>query len=66
MGFIIKEMDPESASQEYDEGSLFVMEVLDNQGNSPRGGKRAVELRLQTMPLDEGYWLDTGIVTDAG
>ncbi len=62
VGFIIKEVDAQAINQEYDEGSLFVVDVQDNQGATPRGGKRAIELRLQTMPLDEGYWLDSGVL----
>ena len=62
MGFLLKEIDPENTSQEYDEGDLFVIDVVDSKGNQPRGGKKAIDLRLQTMALDEGYWLDTGVL----
>jgi hypothetical protein len=62
IGLQLKEIDPQSGPQEYDEGSLFVMEVMDSKGNQPRGGSKAISLRLQTMPLDEGYWLDTGVL----
>ena len=43
-----------------DEGEFSIDQVLDKQGNGV--DKRDVEIRLQTLPLDEGYWLDTGIV----
>ncbi|MDR1686476.1 MAG: virulence factor SrfB [Desulfovibrio sp.] len=45
-----------------DEGELSILSVADNAGNPVRGGGRAVEVRLQTLPLDEGYWLDTGVL----
>ena len=37
--------------------------ITDNAGNfvSPRD----LEIRLQTLPTDEGYWLDTGVVNAA-
>jgi hypothetical protein len=46
-----------------DEGELSILSVADSAGNPVRGGGRAVEVRLQTLPLDEGYWLDTGVLT---
>ncbi len=52
----------EDEASEHDEGELIVEDIKDNQGNQPKSGKRAVAVRLQTLPLDEGYWLDTGIV----
>jgi hypothetical protein len=64
VGFQLRETDIENPSQEYDEGNLFVIDVLDSKGNHPRGGKNSISLRLQTMPLDEGYWLDTGVLFD--
>ncbi|MDR1396300.1 MAG: virulence factor SrfB [Desulfarculales bacterium] len=62
IGFQLKEMDIANPNQEYDEGNLFVTDVTDSKGNQPRGGKNSISLRLQTMPLDEGYWLDTGVL----
>jgi hypothetical protein len=62
VGLQLKERDPQSGSQEYDEGNLFVIEVTGSQGSQPRGGRKAISLRLQTMPLDDGYWLDTGVL----
>lgn len=46
-----------------DEGELFIEEIQDRDGNGVN--RRDVELRLQTLQLDEGYWLDTGIVYQA-
>ncbi len=60
--FTVKEVEEENPSSEQDEGELFIQDIEDNQGDQPRGGKNAVEVRLQTLPLDEGYWLDTGVV----
>ncbi len=28
---------------------------------APRSNPRDLEIRLQTLPADEGYWLDTGV-----
>lgn len=44
---------------ERDEGEFVIEEVLDCQGNPV---SNALEIRLQTLPRDEGFWLDTGIV----
>ena len=46
-----------------DEGEFSIDSVMDRQGNSVNS--RDLEIRLQTLSLDEGYWLDTGIVTTA-
>jgi hypothetical protein len=45
-----------------DEGELSIVSVADNAGDPVYGGGRAVEVRLQTLPTDEGYWLDTGVL----
>ncbi len=56
--------DPEEQpDRERDEGELSVEEVQDRNGDAVP--LRDVEIRLQTLPLDEGYWLDTGIVYQA-
>jgi len=46
-----------------DEGELEIKEITDRAGGGIN--RRDVEVRLQTLPLDEGYWLDTGIVYHA-
>ncbi len=46
------------------EGEFSIISIVDNQGRGV--DRRDLEIRLQTLKLDEGYWLDTGIVTDAG
>lgn len=46
------------------EGEFCIDAITDNQGRNV--DRRDLEIRLQTLKLDEGYWLDTGIVTDAG
>ncbi len=43
-----------------DEGDFFIENIMDNQGNSVKSSD--LEIRLQTMQIDEGYWLDTGII----
>ena len=44
---------------ERDEGEFIIEEVLDREGNPVLG---AVDIRLQTLPRDEGFWLDTGVI----
>jgi hypothetical protein len=46
-----------------DEGEFAIDAVTDRHGNNV--DTRDLEIRLQTLPLDEGYWLDTGNVADA-
>ena len=46
------------------EGEFRIDSIVDCQERSV--DRRDLEIRLQTLKLDEGYWLDTGIVTDAG
>lgn len=46
------------------EGEFSIDAITDNQGRGV--DRRDLEIRLQTLKLDEGYWLDTGIVSDAG
>ena len=46
------------------EGEFRIDSIVDYQDRSV--DRRDLEIRLQTLKLDEGYWLDTGIVTDAG
>ncbi|MDR1947447.1 MAG: virulence factor SrfB [Desulfovibrio sp.] len=60
--FLQRGADEGTVRGDVDEGELSVLSVLDNAGNPVRGGGRAVEVRLQTLPLDEGYWLDTGVL----
>jgi hypothetical protein len=56
-----KKMSEENREEEVfkDEGEFKVGDITDrNEGGvTPRD----LEVRLQTLPLDEGYWLDTGI-----
>ncbi|MBQ7607762.1 MAG: virulence factor SrfB [Desulfovibrionaceae bacterium] len=44
---------------ERDEGEFTILEVIDCNGNPVHN---ALSIRLQTLPRDEGFWLDTGIV----
>ncbi len=48
---------------DHDEGELFIEEIQDCKGDTVN--RRDVVPRLQTLQLDEGYWLDTGIVYQA-
>ncbi|MBQ7617809.1 MAG: virulence factor SrfB, partial [Desulfovibrio sp.] len=47
--------------EEVDEGEFSIVEVVDCNGDVVN---KALEIRLQTLPRDEGFWLDTGIVYD--
>ncbi len=44
-----------------DEGDFSIDSIVDKNGNAVNN--RDLEVRLQTLQLDEGYWLDTGIIT---
>ncbi len=46
-----------------DEGEFTIDTIMDRDGNSVN--KKDLIIRLQTLPLDEGYWLDTGIISNA-
>jgi len=43
-----------------DEGEFRIEEITDRYGNPVKTSD--VDIRLQTLPLDEGVWLDTGII----
>jgi hypothetical protein len=43
-----------------DEGEFRIEGITDRSGNDVKPDN--VEIRLQTLPLDEGVWLDTGII----
>jgi hypothetical protein len=50
----------DDAPGERDEGEFEIMDITDCNGESvPRSD---LVMHLQTLPLDEGYWLDTGTV----
>ena len=50
----------ENAPNERDEGEFTIMNIVNNRGeNVPTSD---LVMHLQTLPLDEGYWLDTGAV----
>lgn len=42
------------------EGEFLIEEVVGRGGESPSG--KVLDMRLQTLPRDEGFWMDTGIV----
>ncbi len=42
------------------EGEFSIEEVTGRGGESPSG--KVLDMRLQTLPRDEGFWMDTGIV----
>ncbi|MDR0816345.1 MAG: virulence factor SrfB [Desulfovibrio sp.] len=46
--------------QERDEGEFRIEEITDQYGAPVKG--KDIQMCLQTLPLDEGVWLDTGIV----
>lgn len=45
---------------ERDEGEFRIEDITDRHGNPVK--PQDVQMRLQTLPLDEGVWLDTGVV----
>ena len=44
-----------------DEGEFFIEEAEDRDGN-PIPAADILDIRLQTLPRNEGFWLDTGVV----
>ena len=59
VGGLEDDSEDSSANLERDEGEFTIAEVEDCHGNPVLN---ALEMRLQTLPRDEGFWLDTGIV----
>lgn len=60
----VKELDDDPAGgaehSERDEGEFYIEEITDRNGDPV--DPRAISIRLQTLPRDEGFWLDTGII----
>ena len=60
----IKEIDDDTPGDmehtERDEGEFYIDEITDCNGDSVN--IKALDIRLQTLPRDEGFWLDTGII----
>lgn len=48
--------------EEKDEGEFEIIEVMGSQQNDLT---RTLEMRLQTLPREDGFWMDTGIVYDS-
>ncbi len=51
------------STEDRDEGEFTIDGITDKDGNTVN--KNDLDIRLQTLPLDEGYWLDTGIISNA-
>ncbi len=47
-------------NEDRDEGEFEILSIVDKHGSAVN--IRDVEIRLQTLQLDEGYWLDTGMI----
>ncbi|MEG2172613.1 MAG: virulence factor SrfB, partial [Desulfovibrionaceae bacterium] len=52
----------EESKDDRDEGDFIIDSIEDAQGRAVSA--RQLEVRLQTLPLHEGYWLDTGTVVE--
>ncbi len=52
-----------NTDEERDEGDFEVLDIKDK--NDEFVSRADLEFRLQTLPLDEGYWLDTGIINNS-
>ncbi len=63
VGLTLSTSNHADENMEKDEGEFEIEYIVDEQGNDVN--IKDVVIRLQTMKLDEGYWLDTGIVKDA-
>ncbi len=55
-----KEDDDNKGAAARDEGEFFIEEITGKNGETPSG--KILEMRLQTLPRNEGFWMDTGIV----
>lgn len=51
---------PDEDDESRDEGEFEIEEIVDAANENPRG--QLLEMRLQTLPRDEGFWLDTGTI----
>ncbi len=65
LSLLVRELEEDddgrqAEGKERDEGEFKIEEISDRFGNPVKTGD--VQIRLQTLPLDEGVWLDTGIV----
>lgn len=49
-----------SDSEDRDEGEFIIEEITDALGEDIGGN--LLEMRLQTLPREEGFWLDTGVI----
>lgn len=61
--FVVQEREDDPTRPEdetRDEGELFISGITD--ASDTAVNRNEIEIRLQTLPQDEGYWLDTGIV----
>lgn len=60
----IKEVEDDTPADmehsERDEGEFYIDEITDCNGDAVN--LKALDIRLQTLPRDEGFWLDTGII----
>lgn len=58
----VAEVWEESPTDDRDEGDFSIDSIEDNTGRAVSA--RHLEVRLQTLPLHEGYWLDIGTVIE--
>ena len=60
----IKELDEDAPGDmehsERDEGEFYIDDITDCNGDPV--SSKALDIRLQTLPRDDGFWLDTGII----
>lgn len=59
----LPEADEDTAESAREEGEFEITEIIDRNGNSLN--TRVLEMRLQTLPRDEGFWMDTGIIYES-
>lgn len=52
----------EESKDDRDEGDFIIDSIEDKDGRTV--SNRDLEMRLQTLPLHEGYWLDTGTIVE--
>lgn len=60
MTFELSDEDDDSEERARDEGEFVIEEIVGKNGDSL--SHNILEMRLQTLPRNEGFWMDTGIV----
>jgi hypothetical protein len=58
----LKPDEPEGAAEDFEPVDVQLQRPDTHRGRFP--GPRDIDMRLQTLPSRDGYWLDTGVIKD--